>query len=195
VVKANISKKKKKWGLMWVDSYFAIRWLVINCRLFVKSPFYIIWELRLVVPSFQHFYLIYFYIPRGFIMYILIYFYLPRGFVYYFIYHIYIYYYLLSIWEHDISECSLWNISAQSSNPWPLAWLTILLNFKCSLLQRTLGWSHHKVLYAIIIFIIILKARTYFWLVYFLYVGKFSPYLKAPANQKNQEISHLPENS
>jgi len=77
---------------------------------------------------------------------------------------------------------------------WP-AWLTILLNPKYSLLQRTLGWSHPKVLYAIILFTIILKARTYFWLVYFLYVGKFSPYLKAPANQKNQEISHLPENS
>ena len=71
----------------------------------------------------------------------------------------------------------------------------LLLNFKCPLLQRTLGWSHHKVLYSIIIFIIILKARTNFWLVYFLYVGKFSPYLKAPANQKNQEISHLRENS
>ena len=128
-------------------------------------------------------------------MYIPIYFYLPRGFVYYFTYYIYIYYYLLNFWEHDISECSLWNISAQSSNPWPLAWLTILLNPKYSLLQRTLGWSHPKVLYAIILFTIILKARTYFWLVYFLYVGKFSPYLKAPANQKNQEISHLPENS
>ncbi len=31
---------------------------VINWRLFVKSPLYINWELRLVVPSFQYFYLI-----------------------------------------------------------------------------------------------------------------------------------------
>ena len=46
-------------------------------------------------------------------MYILIDFYLPRGLVYYFNYYSYIYYYLLNIWEHDISECSLWNISAQ----------------------------------------------------------------------------------
>jgi hypothetical protein len=194
VVKANISKKKKKWGLMWVDSYFAIRWLVINCRLFIKSPFYIIWELRLVVPSFQHFALIYFY--SAWIYNAHFYLFLSSAWIRILFHLLHLHLPLfVNIWEHDISECSLWNIPAQSSNPWPLAWLTFLLNFKCSLLQRTLGWSHHKVLYSIIIFIIILKARTYFWLVYFLYVGKFSPYLKAPANQKNQEISHLRENS
>ncbi len=131
--------------------------IVINCRLFIKSPFYIIWELRLVVPSFQHFYLIYFY--SAWIYNTHSYLFLSSAWIrILFHYYIYIYHNLLIIWEHDISECSLWNIPAQSSNPWPLAWLTFLLNFKCALLQRTLGWSHHKVLYSIIIFIIILKS-------------------------------------
>ena len=131
-------------------------------------------------------------------MYILIYFYLPRGFVYYFIYYIYIYYYLLNIWEHDISECSLWNISAQ---------VQTLDLYMTSLTDHSLEpknthscrgplVGHTLRYYTLLLYLLLfLKARTYFWLVYFLYVGRFSPYLKAPANQKNQEISHLPENS
>ena len=88
-----------------------------------------------------------------------------------------------------------------SSNLWPLAWMVSLTDHSLelwnippwagrALLQRTLGWSHHKVLYSTlyIYYYSLLKARTNFWLVHFLYVGRFSPYLKAPANIKNQEI-------
>ncbi len=61
--RAGIFKKSmgaRNWGgigLSYRPAGF-IGWRVINWRLFVKSPLYINWELRLVVPSFQYFYLI-----------------------------------------------------------------------------------------------------------------------------------------
>ena len=96
---------------------------VINCRLFIKSPFYIIWELRLVVPSFQHFYLIYFYSAWIYNAHFYLFLFSAWIRILFHLLHLHLPLFV-NIWEHDISECSLWNIPAQSSNPWPLAWLT-----------------------------------------------------------------------
>jgi hypothetical protein len=163
-----------------------------------KSLFYSnLWErIRLVVPGFQFFGVFLFIFRVDLRLALFIYFYLPRGFVQ--LIQVTFCKYLLFVkslrtWYFRMLTlkypCSKFIYFCSSSNFWPWhggsALLTILLNLRTTLLKRTPQWSHHKVLYIIVIIIhhylsYLLKARTNFWLVYFLYVQEDSHLISKP---------------